>query len=88
MTITATLFKAYVNNSSIVDQKTPRDRMVQTVRWYLSAFHAGRRSHVAKKPYNPILGEIFKCYYDIPNVSSGKVKHEVCSRSCSRSVTQ
>ncbi|KAK2164135.1 hypothetical protein LSH36_68g05061 [Paralvinella palmiformis] len=60
----------------IVDQKTPKDRMIQTVRWYLSAFHAGRRSQVAKKPYNPILGEIFKCYYDIPDISTGKQKPE------------
>jgi hypothetical protein len=58
---------------SIVDQKTPKERMIQTVRWYLSAFHAGRRSHVAKKPYNPILGETFKCYYDIPGVSTNQV---------------
>ncbi|KOB73019.1 Oxysterol-binding protein [Operophtera brumata] len=33
--------------------------MVQVVRWYLSSFHAGRKSQVAKKPYNPILGELF-----------------------------
>lgn len=39
--------------------------MVQVVRWYLSAFHAGRRSEVAKKPYNPILGETFRCWWDI-----------------------
>jgi hypothetical protein len=35
------------------------------VKWYLSAFHAGRKSPVAKKPYNPILGEIFQCSYEI-----------------------
>ncbi|CAH1640452.1 unnamed protein product [Spodoptera littoralis] len=41
----------------IVDQPTPRERMIQVVRWYLSSYHAGRKSQVAKKPYNPILGE-------------------------------
>jgi hypothetical protein len=46
--------------------KTPRERMIQTVRWYLSAFHAGRPSEVAKKPYNPIQGEIFRCFWKIP----------------------
>jgi oxysterol-binding protein-related protein 9/10/11 len=40
--------------------------MVQVVRWYLSVYHAGRKSAVAKKPYNPILGEIFQCHWDIP----------------------
>ena len=41
--------------------------MIQVVKWYLSTFHAGRKSPVAKKPYNPILGEVFQCWYDIPN---------------------
>ncbi|XP_023608533.1 oxysterol-binding protein-related protein 9 isoform X9 [Myotis lucifugus] len=52
---------------SISDQKDARDRMVQVVKWYLSAFHAGRRGSVAKKPYNPILGEIFQCHWTLPN---------------------
>ncbi|EEB17745.1 oxysterol binding protein 9, putative [Pediculus humanus corporis] len=51
---------------SIADKKTPKDRMVQVVKWYMSAYHAGRKSTVAKKPYNPILGEIFQCYWNIP----------------------
>ncbi|KAM9687337.1 oxysterol-binding protein-related protein 9 isoform 2-T2 [Trichechus inunguis] len=52
---------------SISDQKDPRDRMVQVVKWYLSAFHAGRKGSVAKKPYNPILGEIFQCHWTLPD---------------------
>ena len=44
--------------------------MIEVVRWYLSAFHAGRNAEVAKKPYNPILGEIFKCHYSLPSRSS------------------
>ncbi|XP_034189094.2 oxysterol-binding protein-related protein 9 isoform X5 [Osmia lignaria lignaria] len=51
----------------IADMPSPKDRMVQVVRWYLCSFHAGRKSGVAKKPYNPILGEIFRCHWDIPN---------------------
>lgn len=31
------------------------------VRYYLNAFYAARKSGVAKKPYNPILGETFRC---------------------------
>ncbi|KAH8864634.1 Oxysterol-binding protein-related protein 9 [Schistosoma japonicum] len=49
----------------IPKSQTPRDRMVACLRWYLSAFHAGRRSSVAKKPYNPTLGEIFRCYWPL-----------------------
>lgn len=44
--------------------------MIKVVKWYLSTFHAGRKSPVAKKPYNPILGEIFQCWYTIPSVST------------------
>lgn len=51
--------------SAIPDYKTAEERMVQVVRWYLSAFHAGRKSSVAKKPYNPILGEIFRCQWQL-----------------------
>ncbi|KAM9130183.1 oxysterol-binding protein-related protein 9 isoform 1-T1 [Pangshura tecta] len=54
----------------ISDQKDPKDRMVQVVRWYLSAFHAGRKGSVAKKPYNPILGEIFRCHWILPNAEN------------------
>ncbi|XP_077463278.1 oxysterol-binding protein-related protein 9 isoform X2 [Stigmatopora argus] len=51
---------------SIAEQPEPRDRMVHVVKWYLSAFHAGRKGSVAKKPYNPILGEVFLCHWDLP----------------------
>ena len=58
---------------SIVDEATSRDRFVRVVQWYLSVFHAGRRSSVAKKPYNSVLGEIFRCYYDLPDDGQEKV---------------
>jgi len=54
----------------IGDYSTPEERMTEVVRWYMSAFHAGRKSSVAKKPYNPIIGETFRCVYDIPNIST------------------
>uniref|UniRef100_A0A8C2X2T9 Oxysterol-binding protein n=1 Tax=Cyclopterus lumpus TaxID=8103 RepID=A0A8C2X2T9_CYCLU len=52
---------------SIAEQLEARDRMVYVVKWYLSAFHAGRKGSVAKKPYNPILGEVFYCHWDLPS---------------------
>uniref|UniRef100_A0A8C5RXW9 Oxysterol-binding protein n=1 Tax=Laticauda laticaudata TaxID=8630 RepID=A0A8C5RXW9_LATLA len=52
---------------SISDYKDPKDRMIQVVKWYLSAFHAGRKGSVAKKPYNPILGETFRCHWILPS---------------------
>ena len=54
--------------------QTPRERMVQVIRWYLSSYHAGHKSQVAKKPYNPILGEIFKCHWDIEGETENNSK--------------
>lgn len=59
---------------SIADMKTPRERMIQVVKWYLSSYHAGRKAAVAKKPYNPILGEIFRCIWDVPGLESDEIK--------------
>ncbi|XP_041358161.1 oxysterol-binding protein-related protein 9-like isoform X2 [Gigantopelta aegis] len=56
----------------IADLETPRERMVQVIRWYLSAFHAGRNSSVAKKPYNPIIGETFQCVWSLPETGTSK----------------
>ncbi|CAF2741450.1 unnamed protein product [Rotaria sp. Silwood2] len=55
---------------NVTDCQTPRDRFIQVVKWYLSAFHAGRKSPVPKKPYNPILGETFQCLYNLGASSS------------------
>lgn len=55
--------------SRAAELETPRERMVQIVRWYLSSFHASRKSAVAKKPYNPILGEVFQCWWNLDNDS-------------------
>ena len=39
------------------------DRMYALFLWYLTSFHEGRKGAIAKKPYNPIIGEIFRCRY-------------------------
>lgn len=38
----------------------PEERMISVVKYYLNAFYPARKSGVAKKPYNPILGETFR----------------------------
>lgn len=58
----------------IVNYSDPRDRMVAVVRWYLSAFHAGRKGSVAKKPYNPILGETFRCFWVLPECEATRTE--------------
>ncbi|XP_066523035.1 oxysterol-binding protein-related protein 10 isoform X2 [Hoplias malabaricus] len=46
--------------------KSAEERMVRFVEYYLTAFHEGRKGAVAKKPYNPILGEVFHCSWEVP----------------------
>ena len=64
---------------------TPRDRIIQIAQWYLSAFHAGRPSDIAKKPYNPVLGETFRCHWNLLSSPSSDVSthshsghHAIC----------
>ncbi|XP_066467938.1 oxysterol-binding protein-related protein 11 [Tiliqua scincoides] len=40
---------------------TPEERMIRFVEYYLTSFHEGRKGAIAKKPYNPIIGETFHC---------------------------
>ena len=51
----------------IPDGTSPEERIIRALKWYLSSFHAGRKSSIAKKPYNPILGETFRCYWKLPS---------------------
>ncbi|NWQ82463.1 OSB10 protein, partial [Columbina picui] len=51
---------------SIAAGATPEDRIICFVEYYLTAFHEGRKGAVAKKPYNPIIGETFHCSWDVP----------------------
>jgi len=60
----------------IADLESERDRMVQVMKWYLCSYHAGRKSSVAKKPYNPILGEVFQCYW---NMEGSKAEDQAAS---------
>nr|XP_020848937.1 oxysterol-binding protein-related protein 10 isoform X2 [Phascolarctos cinereus] len=51
---------------SIGSGATPAERAISFVEYYLTSFREGRKGTVAKKPYNPILGETFHCSWDIP----------------------
>lgn len=41
--------------------------MKGVVKWYLSGFY--KKPQGLKKPYNPLLGETFRCYWQHPNGS-------------------
>ncbi|KAG7729215.1 hypothetical protein KL933_001441 [Ogataea haglerorum] len=45
----------------------PVERFVTVVKWYMSCWHIAPKA--VKKPLNPILGEYFTCYWDLPDGS-------------------
>lgn len=53
--------------SEAVKEEGPFNRMKKIVKWYLSGFY--KKPKGLKKPYNPILGETFRCYWEHPNGS-------------------
>ncbi|OQR75165.1 oxysterol-binding protein-related protein 11-like [Tropilaelaps mercedesae] len=52
---------------AISEGKTDEDRMLACIRWLLSALFATRRGLVARKPFNPVLGESFRCSFRLPH---------------------
>lgn len=61
-----TVAKSLSKSFRIADATSPEDRMQEVVKWYLTSIHVGRNGSVAKKPYNPIIGEVFHCSWRIP----------------------
>ncbi|CAG2108237.1 unnamed protein product [Medioppia subpectinata] len=54
--------------SKAVVEEDPLLRMKLIVKWYLSGFY--KKPKGLKKPYNPILGETFRCYWSHPETDS------------------
>ncbi|XP_037026571.1 oxysterol-binding protein-related protein 8 isoform X4 [Bradysia coprophila] len=55
----------YLSNAVLEDD--PFNRMKMVVQWYMSGFY--KKPKGLKKPYNPILGETFRCYWEHLNGS-------------------
>jgi oxysterol-binding protein-related protein 8 len=53
--------------SQAVAEEDAFTRMKMVVRWYLSGFY--KKPKGLKKPYNPVLGESFRCCWAHPNGS-------------------
>uniref|UniRef100_H2ZFX9 Oxysterol-binding protein n=1 Tax=Ciona savignyi TaxID=51511 RepID=H2ZFX9_CIOSA len=54
--------------SACENEKNPYMRMKLITKWYLSGFY--KKPKGLKKPYNPILGETFRCMWDHPETNS------------------
>ncbi|KAF2988641.1 hypothetical protein EK904_007392 [Melospiza melodia maxima] len=57
----------------------PEERMIRFVEYYLTSFHEGRKGAIAKKPYNPIIGETFHCSWRLPKSSVATEAGTNCS---------
>ncbi|KAG9035438.1 hypothetical protein FRB95_011303 [Tulasnella sp. JGI-2019a] len=49
--------------------QSPEERFIRVLSYYLSGWHIKPKG--VKKPYNPILGEIFRCSYEYPDGTKG-----------------
>lgn len=60
--------------ASIPLRSKPSDRMLEVVRWYLSAVFNAKQDDDIVKPYSPVLGELFRCIwsFDYKEVTNGK----------------
>ncbi|GFN78697.1 oxysterol-binding protein [Plakobranchus ocellatus] len=58
----------------IPDIPDPEGRMLAILEWYLSSFHIGRQGCIAKKPYNPIIGETFHCSWHVKDKEEQDVR--------------
>ncbi|KAF7319772.1 hypothetical protein MKEN_00759600 [Mycena kentingensis (nom. inval.)] len=47
----------------------PEERFMRVLQYYLAGWHIKPKG--VKKPYNPILGEFFRCRYDYPDGTQG-----------------
>ncbi|KAI0638794.1 Oxysterol-binding protein [Trametes polyzona] len=47
----------------------PEERFIRVLQYYLAGWHIKPKG--VKKPYNPVLGEFFRCRYDYPDGSRG-----------------
>ncbi|GAB6031098.1 Oxysterol-binding protein- protein 8 [Chamberlinius hualienensis] len=54
--------------SKAVAEDDPFTRIKIVTQWYLSGFY--KKPKGLKKPYNPILGEVFRCYWYHPTTNS------------------
>ena len=61
-----------------VKENSPLMRMQKVVKWYLSGLY--KKPKGLKKPYNPILGETFRCYWQHP--SGSKASFHIESVEC------
>jgi len=59
---------------AIADHATPEERFLAAVKFYLKSIAGLRKHEIARKPYNPLLGETFRCRWTLPGVAPSPQK--------------
>uniref|UniRef100_A0A914UNH7 Oxysterol-binding protein n=1 Tax=Plectus sambesii TaxID=2011161 RepID=A0A914UNH7_9BILA len=52
---------------AVANTDSPEQRIIHLVKWYLTSFYEGCRDGQVLKPFNPVLGEVFRCTWVVPN---------------------
>ena len=72
------MYSDFIRPGLLVDineGKTPRDRMIRAVRFYLGGLSGMRgMTNAARKPFNPALGELFRCAL-VPKICNSMDSH-------------
>lgn len=55
-----------------IDSSNELDRFVAVVRWFLAGWHV--RPKGVRKPFNPVLGELFRAHWQLDSASQGQVR--------------
>lgn len=53
--------------------------MKEVVKWYLSGLY--KRPHGLKKPYNPLLGEQFRCYWEQQSINDDQTPSDQMTKT-------
>lgn len=56
---------------SALNEPDPLQRFLLIVKWYMSGWHIAPK--LVKKPLNPVLGEVFSCYWDLEGEQDKKL---------------
>lgn len=61
--------------TNVADIAVPEQRFLSVVKFYLAGWHS--RPKELRNPFNPILGEVFKCNYNHPDSSTQYIAEQV-----------
>jgi hypothetical protein len=61
--------------TSVADTEHPEQRFLAVVKFYLAGWHS--RPRELRNPFNPTLGEVFKCHYTHPDSTTQYIAEQI-----------